>query len=218
MHRFHRQPPGLFLAFEGVEGAGKSTQVRLLAERLRAGGIHVRVAREPGSTPVGERIRETVLKDVSLDVPPRCELFLMLAARAAFVQQVVRPALEDGAIVIADRFELSTLAYQGAGRGIPLEEIRRCNAAATDGLSPAATVLLDLPPEEGARRQRAEGKALDRMEREAAAFHARVADGYRQLANTIPGLVRVDGMGDEGEVHAQILHVLQPLLPETFPE
>jgi dTMP kinase len=207
---------GLFLAFEGVEGAGKSTQVRLLAEHLHERGAVVRVAREPGSTPVGERIRETVLTDVGLVVPPRSELFLMLAARAAFVQQVVRPALESGAIVVADRFELSTLAYQGAGRGIPLEEIRRCNRVATDGLSPHATIFLELDPQEGARRQQAEGKALDRMERETAAFHARVAAGYGELAGVIPGLLRVDGVGAVQDVHARVLAALGPLLAETF--
>ncbi|HEX2189412.1 MAG TPA: dTMP kinase, partial [Longimicrobiaceae bacterium] len=116
-------PRGLFLAFEGVEGAGKTTQVRLLAEALRAAGNRVTVAREPGSTPLGERVRETVLADLGLGVPPRSELFLMLAARAAFVEQVVRPGVAAGKVVIADRFELSTLAYQGAGRGLPLDEV-----------------------------------------------------------------------------------------------
>jgi dTMP kinase len=124
---------GLFLAFEGVEGAGKSTQVALLAEHLRARGREVVVAREPGSTPLGERVRSLVLDHDELGIPGRSELFLMLAARAAFVEQVVRPALARGAVVLADRFELSTLAYQGAGRGLPVDEIVRCNGFATAG-------------------------------------------------------------------------------------
>jgi dTMP kinase len=205
---------GLFLAFEGVEGSGKTTQVRLLADALRAHGADVVTAREPGSTPLGERVRETVLMDVSLAVPARSELFLMLAARAAFVDQVVRPAVERGAIVIADRFELSTLAYQGAGRGLDLERVRACNDFATAGLQPDATLLLDLEPEEGARRQRAEGKDPDRLEREDPGFHLRVARGYRALADRVAGVVRVDADGSPAEVHGRILASLRGRFPE----
>ncbi len=207
---------GLFLAFEGVEGAGKTTQVRLLADALRAAGGTVTVAREPGSTPLGERVRETVLADLGLGVPARSELFLMLAARAAFVEQVVRPAVERGETVIADRFELSTLAYQGAGRGLPLAEVIACNRFATGGTAPHATVLLDLEPEEGARRQLAAGKSQDRMEREDARFHARVAAGYRELAREVEGIVRVDAVGSEEEVHRRVLAALAGRFPETF--
>jgi dTMP kinase len=206
-------PRGLFLAFEGVEGSGKTTQVRLLAEHLRARGLDVVTAREPGSTPLGERVRETVLMDVSLHVPARSELFLMLAARAAFVDQVVRPAVERGAVVIADRFELSTLAYQGAGRGLELEQVRACNAFATAGLAPHATLLLDLDPEEGARRQRAEGKDPDRLEREDPGFHLRVARGYRELAGRVSGVLSVDAAGDPAQVHGRILAALGERFP-----
>src|SRR5688500_19849949 len=109
---------GLFLAFEGVEGSGKTTQAARVAEHLREQGIPVIVAREPGTTPLGERVRELVLDAPELSIPARSELFLLLASRAAFVDQVVRPALQEGKVVVADRFELSTLAYQGAGREI----------------------------------------------------------------------------------------------------
>jgi len=207
---------GLFLALEGVEGAGKSTQVQLLAEALRGAGREVIVAREPGSTELGERIRATVLADHDLDVPARSELFLMLAARAAFVAQVVHPAIEAGKVVVADRFELSTLAYQGAGRGLPLEEVRRCNRFATGGLSPDLTVLLDLDPEEGARRQQAAGKAPDRLEKEAREFHRRVAAGYRELAREVPALVSVPAEGGVHEVHARVLDAVRGRFPETF--
>src|SRR5690606_5614802 len=166
-----RPAGGLFLAFEGVEGSGKSTQAGLLAESLRSAGMEVLLAREPGTTPLGERVRGIVLDSASLEIPPASELFLMLAARAAFVRQVVRPALEAGSVVISDRFELSTLAYQGAGRGVPVEEIRRANRLATGGLSPDATILLTLDPEEGVRRQEAAAKRRDRMEREGIDFH-----------------------------------------------
>jgi dTMP kinase len=213
-----RTTPGLFLAFEGVEGAGKSTQVRLLAEALRGQGMRVVVAREPGSTPLGERIRETTLADPSLDVPPASELFLMLAARAAFVEQVVRPALERGEVVIADRFELSTLAYQGAGRGIPLETISSCNRIATGGVTPDATVLLDLDPEEGARRHASAGKVPDRLELAGNAFHARVANAYRELAERIQGVVRVNARGEPHEVHLRVRSALAARFPETIRE
>lgn len=208
---------GLFLAFEGVEGSGKSTQVGLLAEWLRGRGVSVEVAREPGSTPLGERVRSLVLDQTDLGVPARSELFLMLAARAAFVEQRVRPALAGGRVVIADRFELSTLAYQGAGRGLPVEEVVHCNRFATGGLEPDATLLLELPPEEGARRQAAAGKRLDRMEREEADFHRRVARGYRELAGSIANVLRVDADGSVEQVRARVLEVLAGRYPETFP-
>jgi dTMP kinase len=208
---------GLFLAFEGVEGSGKSTQVGQLAEWLRGRGLEVEVAREPGSTPLGERVRSLVLDQTDLGVPARSELFLMLAARAAFVEQVVRPALAGGRVVIADRFELSTLAYQGAGRGLPVEEVVRCNRFATGGLEPDATLLLDLPPEEGARRQADAGKRLDRVEREEADFHRRVAWGYRELAGSIANVLRVDARGSVDQVRGRVLEALAARYPETFP-
>lgn len=208
--------PGLFLAFEGVEGSGKSTQAGLLAEALRAAGREVTLAREPGTTPLGERIRAIVLDGADLEIPGRSELFLMLAARAAFVDQVVRPALEAGHIVISDRFELSTLAYQGAGRGVPVEEIRRANDLATGGLSPDATVLLTLPPEEGALRQERAAKRRDRLESAGVDFHRRVARGYEELAGWVPGIVRVEARGTIDEVQRGVWAALRGLFPETF--
>jgi dTMP kinase len=206
---------GLFLAFEGVEGSGKTTQATLLAEALRARGTEVILAREPGSTPLGERVRGVVL-DPDLQVPARSELFLMLAARAAFVEQVVRPGLEAGRVVIADRFELSTLAYQGAGRGLPPDEIVRSNRLATGGVAPRATLLLELPPAEGAMRQALAAKRPDRLEREAEEFHARVARGYRELADRVEGVIRVDARGTVEEVQGRIRSALGERFPETF--
>jgi dTMP kinase len=207
---------GLFLAFEGVEGSGKTTQVARLAASLRAGGHEVVVAREPGGTPLGERVRETVLGG-GVEVPPRSELFLMLAARAAFVEAVVLPAVAAGKVVIADRFELSTLAYQGAGRGLPLDEVAQCNRVATQGLSPDATVLLDVDFEVGAARQRAAGKTADRMEREEAEFHRRVGRGYCDLAARVAGIVRVDADGDPTLVERRVREALAARFPRTFP-
>jgi dTMP kinase len=213
---FSTPGPGLFLAFEGVEGSGKTTQVARVAEHLRAHGAEVIVAREPGSTPLGERVRELVLEGTELNIPGRSELFLMLAARAAFVDQVVRPALAAGKVVIADRFELSTLAYQGAGRGLPTEEIVRANRFATGGILPDATLLLELDPEEGARRQAAAAKRKDRLESEGLDFHQRVAAGYLDLAGEVDGLIRVDARGSVEEVGERILGSLRARFPETF--
>lgn len=213
-----RPAGGLFLAFEGVEGSGKSTQAKLLAEYLQTRAVDVVLAREPGSTPFGERVRRLVLDDATVEIHPRSELFLMLAARAAFVEQVVRPGLTAGRIVVADRFELSTLAYQGAGRGIPLEEIEQCNRVATGGISPDATLLLELPPEVGLERQMAADKRPDRMEREASDFHQRVARGYDELAGRVAGLIRIDAAGPVEQVRERVVTVLRTRFPETFPD
>src|SRR5690606_17205853 len=151
--------------------------------------------REPGMTPLGERIRALVLDEHDMLIPPRSELFLMLAARAAFLEQVVVPSLDRGSLVIADRFELSTLAYQGAGRGLDADDVARCNRFATGGLSPDVACLLALAPEEGARRQAAAGKRPDRMERETKEFHERVAKGYAELSGRLEGIIRIDAGG-----------------------
>jgi dTMP kinase len=209
---------GIFVVLEGVEGVGKTTQLRLLGEALERRGFPVVLAREPGGTPVGEAVRGVLLERVELEIPPESELLLMLAARAAFVRDVVRPALDSGAVMLADRFETSTFAYQGHGRGLPLEEVRRLNAFATGGLRPDRVVVLDLPLEEGRERQRREGKAADRIERDGVAFHARVERGYRALAASDPEVVLVDARGDEPAVHARILDLLSPLLSRVDPE
>lgn len=209
---------GLFLAFEGTEGSGKTTQVALLADDLRSLGREVVVAREPGSTALGERVRELVLDDLPGGIPARSELFLMLAARAAFVEQVVCPARDAGAVVLADRFELSTLAYQGAGRALPIPDLRAINRFATGGVTPDATILLCLAPEQGALRQRRAGKDPDRMEREDPDFHRRVAEAYRALAGEVEGIVQVSGEGTSDQVRARIRAALRARFPETFPD
>jgi len=212
------EPRGVFLVLEGVEGAGKTTQLHLLREELERRGFPVVQAREPGGTPVGEAVRAVLLDRVELDMPAESELFLMLAARAAFVRDVVKPALEAGAVMLADRFETSTFAYQGHGRGLPLAEVRRLNAFATGGLRPDLVLILDLPLSEGRDRQRREGKDADRIERGGEDFHGRVARGYRTLATSDPEVVLVDARGDEATIHARILDVLTPLLARVGPE
>jgi len=205
-----------FIVLEGVEGAGKSTQVRLLSSWLTATGVPHVTAREPGGTPVGEAIRGVLLEARELDVPPETELFLMLGARAAFVRDVVRPALSAGRVVIADRFDFSTFAYQGHGRGIPLEDVLRLNEVATGGLRPDAYVVLDVPVAEGAARQAAEGGLPDRIEAEGSAFLERVREGYLALAEEEGRAHTLDGRGEAERVHGRIRSLLESLFPETF--
>lgn len=176
----------MFIAFEGGEGAGKSTQVRLLQEWLTGEGLVARATLEPGGTPAGAAIRGIVLDHAHAALSSRAEALLYAADRAQHVSAVVRPALDAGEIVITDRFIDSSLAYQGAGRAIPLDDIRGLSRWATEGLLPHLTVLLDLPPEEGLARAR--GRAVaDRLEAESLDFHLRVRQTFRALAEADPG-------------------------------
>lgn len=207
---------GKFIVLEGADGVGKSTQVALLSTWLDAVGLPHVSTREPGGTPLGEAVREVVLDRPDLDVPAESELFLILAARAVFVRDVVRPALAEGKIVVADRFSLSTLAYQGYGRGLDLDAIRQAIGLATGGLEPDLCLLLDVPLEEsGARRRRGGGDA-DRIEREGEDFRRTVREGYLALAETEPGVQVVDGRGTPEEVHKRIRDHLVARLPSTF--
>jgi dTMP kinase len=205
-----------FIVFEGIEGAGKTTQVRLLSAWLDAQGVEHVTAREPGGTAVGEGIRALLLEQRELDVPAETELLLMLAARAAFVRDVVRPALDAGKCVIADRFALSTFAYQGFGRGLPLEDVRALNAFATGGLEPDLYVVLDVPAAEGAARQRAEGAELDRIESEGEVFLDRVRQGYCTLAEASPHIELINARVEAESLHQQICGLLHDTFPEVF--
>lgn len=186
-----------FVAFEGGEGSGKSTQAALLAARL--GAV---LTREPGGTEVGRRIRAIVL-DPSLPSPldSRAEALLMAADRAQHVAEVIRPALARGDDVVSDRFAGSTLAYQGYARGLDLDELARISSWATGGLEPDLVVLLDVAPEVAAARM---GRALDRMELAGDDFHRRVAEGYRALAATDPRWVVIDGAGTVDDVAERV--------------
>jgi dTMP kinase len=182
---------GRFITFEGGEGCGKSTQVRLLCDRLRAAGHTVSVLREPGGTPLGEALRQILKHDpVGRGMAPETELLLMNASRAELVRQVIRPALEAGTMVVCDRFHDSTRAYQGHGRGLAPEAVEAVVGLAVDGTRPDLTFWLRLPREVARRRiasRMAESAEPDRFEAEKEAFFTRVDAGYRTLADAEPG-------------------------------
>ena len=184
-----------FITFEGEEGTGKSTHIRLLAERLRALGHEVVTTREPGGTPLCEAVRGLLQYDSCGEAPvPAAETLLFCASRAQLVEKVIRPALERGAWVLSDRFYDSTYAYQGYGRGFDLAQLRAIMEFAICGVRPSLTFLLDADPAtEGARLadRFAAGQEADRFEREAADFHARVREGFRRLAEEEPERIRI---------------------------
>ncbi|MGH7858873.1 MAG: dTMP kinase [Candidatus Binatia bacterium] len=197
----------MFITVEGIEGSGKSTQVRLLAAALEGSGVRVRITREPGGTPLGERIRGLLLGE-SLAISRRAELYLILADRAEHVESLIRPALAGGEVVLSDRFSESTLAYQAYGRGLPFDTVRVLETSARDGLLPDLTFVLDCPVEIGlARTRRRRGSAAaDRFESEDRRFHDRVREGFLALAGDAPGRIRlIDGDRPEEVVHAEIL-------------
>jgi dTMP kinase len=194
---------GLFVTLEGIDRAGKTTQARLLCEAL---GDRAVAVREPGGTAAGERIRE-LLKDPSITLDTRAEALLFAAARAELVADVIRPALEDGKIVISDRFLDSSLAYQGAARGLGVEDVAQVNEFATGGLRPDVTILLDLPLEAAAARA---GVEVDRFEQEGAQLQESVRAAYEDLSSgNRDRWVRVDADRDPDAVHRDVLAVVE---------
>lgn len=194
---------GTFITFEGGEGTGKSTQIRLLAERLEAAGLSVRMLREPGGTVVGEAVRHILLDPSHAEMGVSAEILLYEASRAQLVDQVIRPALAAGEVVICDRFTDSTTAYQGYARGVDLARIAELNRAATGGLVPDRTLVLDVDPEVGVAR--ATTHSADRLESEDLAFHRRVREGFLAIAAEEPDRVRiVDASGSAGQVARRV--------------
>lgn len=204
---------GFFLVVEGPEGAGKSTLVAGLAARMRSAGIEPVTVREPGGTPAAEAIRAAFL-DPDHRLSPNTELLYVTAARAHLVQNVIRPALKAGRVVVSDRYELSTHAYQAAGRGLDPDTVAYVNRVATGGLRPHLTLVLDIPPEVGRTRQAAGGKAGDRLEQEDPQFHRRVAAAY--LAATGEGVRHLNGMAPPAAVLDAAWAELVTAEPETF--
>ncbi|MEM7417619.1 MAG: dTMP kinase [Gemmatimonadota bacterium] len=207
---------GLFIVLEGPDGAGKTTQAALLSGWFEALGLTHVATREPGGTAVGEAIRSVVLGRTDLEMPPESELLLILAARAAFVAEVVRPALDAGTTVLADRFSLSTLAYQGYGRGLNLDRVRRGIEISTDGLEPDLYLVLDVPVEEGRARQLRSGQEEDRIEQAGLDFRRAVRDGYLELADGEAAVEVIDGRGSPDDVHQELRKRLTARFPDRF--
>ncbi|HCX29745.1 MAG TPA: dTMP kinase [Blastocatellia bacterium] len=206
---------GTFITFEGIDGSGKSTQLRLLANFLKSIGCDVLETREPGGTPVGNRLRAALL-DAQEEVDPLTELLVFAADRAQHVRRVLRPALEASQIVFSDRYADATSAYQGAGRGFSPELIAEIIELATEGLKPDLTLLFDLPVTESNERtqRRANSKQKgDRLDGETAEFHARVRDAYLRLARTEPERVKVVETNQPIEVtHQRVKQIVVPFL------
>ena len=200
---------GLLVTFEGIEGCGKTTQVGLTKAFIEEQGYPCLVTQEPGGVPLGQEIRRLLLDKTDLRIDPLAELFLLEANRAQHVAEVIRPALKKGLLVLCDRYTDATVAYQGAGRGVEASLIEQMNQAATGGLTPQMTILLDCPVAVGMARAKGE----DRFEREDIAFHERVRKGYLQIARQEPQRVQVlSGEGTQMEIQERIRALILPLV------
>jgi dTMP kinase len=203
----------MFITFEGIDGSGKTTQFRMLAQWLRDHGKDVVETVEPGGTEIGRQIRKILLDPASADMQPRTELLLYFASRAQNVDQVIRPALDSGRIVLCDRFTDSTLVYQGCGRGLDTNVVLELDRIACGGLKPDVTLLIDIDAEtslmRAKRRNERVGLAESRIDEEGAAFHERVRQGYLALAKTEPErIVVIDGAAGISEVGQRIREAL----------
>jgi dTMP kinase len=212
---------GRFLTFEGVEGGGKSTQMRLLCERLRSLGHPVTENIEPGGTPIGRQIRAILLEAANHELCPSAELLLFFASRAQAVEQLIRPALESGHIVVSDRFTDSSFAYQGIARGLGESAIAMLETIACRGLRPDLTICLDLDVEQGLARARARNRETNggetRLDDESIAFHRKVREAYHLLAAREPARVKlIDAERPAGAVATAIWDVVAPVLPEKL--
>lgn len=208
---------GLFIVFEGPEGAGKSTQARLLGERLEGQGYGVTVTREPGGTPVGEQLRSLLLDHGSYTLLAETEALLYAAARAEHVRTVIDPALKAGRVVVCDRFVDSALAYQGGGRGLAIDDLLHVQRFAAGGVTPDLRFLLDLPVEIGISRRRSAPEELNRLDAEDLDFHRRVRMTYLELMRQDPaGWCRIDATRNTDDVAAEVATAVTGLL-ETVP-
>ena len=213
---------GFFLVVEGIEGSGKTTQVARLEQRIRSGGGNVIVTKEPGGTATGNRIRAILLDPQEEGMDPLTELFLYAASRRQHVVELIRPALERGAVVLCDRFTDATLAYQGFGRLLDLDRLRRLNDWATDGIRPTLTLILDLPESVGLDRAKERNAAEDlqresRLEGEDLRFHRRVREGYLTLAEAQPDRYAVvDASGSADEVFERLVQTLASRAPRLM--
>jgi dTMP kinase len=210
---------GRFITFEGADGSGKTTQMTLLADRLRIEGFEVVETQEPGGTNIGLQIRRILLSTDNHELCPTAEMLLYFAARAQNFDQLILPAWDRGAVVLSDRFTDSTLAYQGHGRGLGQNVVMALHDIACHGLQPDLTICIDIDLETALERASARNRdrqARDRMDEETAEFHNRVRQAYLQLAKTFPNRIRIiDGRGRLEEVAARVWTAVKPVLRET---
>jgi len=199
-----KQQQAMFITFEGLDFSGKSTQVGLLSESLTKAGLKNVVVRDPGGTAIGERIRAILLDRKVLTMSDYTELFLFSASRSQLVHEVIKPTLESGTIVVLDRFYDSTTAYQGWGRGLPLDPISTINRLASHGLVPDITYFIDIPAEEVERRMVRHKAGADRMEMSGRAFYERVREGFLHLAGVETRFEVLDGMLGIQEIHTKV--------------
>lgn len=202
---------GILITFEGPDGSGKTTQIAMLKEYLSSKGFEVVFTREPGGTEIGEKVRDIILDNSHSEMSSMCEALLYASSRAQLVHEVIKPAIAEGKIVIADRFVESSIVYQGIGRELGIERIRLINNAATDGLKPDITFMLTIPYEEGLRRK-AKQRTLDRLENSGDDFHKRVFDGYMQLIGSAEYIKVVDANRMFQNIHKDIVNIIEELI------
>lgn len=202
----------MFITFEGIEASGKSTLLASVERALRGLGHRTLVTREPGGTPAGDAVRAIVLEQTALHVAPMTELMLMNASRAQLVAEVIRPALAQDVIVLCDRYADSSIAYQGYGRQLPLDLVRDVCNAATGGLQPDLTLLVDISVETSRRRLASRGNGRDRLEREELEFHRRIREGYLEMGRHEPRFVVLEGEREPEEVANAAMAALSALI------
>lgn len=206
---------GKFLTFEGIDGSGKSTQLRMLSGNLRSRGVNVITTREPGGTPLGRRLREAFL-ETEENIAPMAELLSFAADRAQHVEFLIKPSVAEGRVVISDRYADATFAYQGAGRGFPEDKVLQVIELATGGLKPDLTLFFDIPVREAMQRMSIRDEALakkNRMDEETADFYSRVRDAYLRIAEMEPERFKiVDAVGSVEEIQARVVAVVSTII------
>jgi dTMP kinase len=203
---------GKFITFEGIEGCGKTTQIKLLNDYLLKKGLKTVLSREPGGTKIGDAVRGILLDASNKMMSPLTELILYGASRAQHLEELIKPAIAEGKVVLCDRYSDSTTAYQGAARRLSSDILKRVDDVATGGFKPDLTIILDVDPAEGLKRAKGRS-APDRFEQEELSFHERVRDGYLKLARSEPERIKVvDGSGGVEEIHKEIVKLVENVL------
>lgn len=201
---------GSLIVFEGLDGSGTTTQSGILANYLRERGYSVLEVEEPGGTALGRAVRDLLLEDQGMNIEPLSELLLYEVSRSQLVREKIIPELEKGTVVISDRFAVSSVAYQGYGRGIPIDVVKKLNSIALDGIDPDATIFLDIDMEE--RERRGAGKKPDRIEKEAREFYSRVREGYLEELRSMDNAIVIDGTLEKEEISRRVVFELKSKL------